>query len=65
MTADRPNARWVGDMTEIPTTAGKLYLPTVIDLYSRRLGAAIGLHPDANLARTAIEMAVATRGGGT
>jgi transposase InsO family protein len=36
-TADRPNAKWVGDMTEIPTTAGKLYLATVIDLYSRRL----------------------------
>lgn len=66
MTADRPNARWVGDMTEIPTAAGKLYLPTVIDLYSRRLlGAAIGLHPDANLARAGIEMTVATRGGGT
>ena len=36
-TADRPNAKRVGDMTEIPTTAGKLYLATVIDLYSRRL----------------------------
>src|SRR4051794_24750460 len=47
-TAERPNARWVGDMTEIPTAAGKLYLATVIALYSRRLlGAATGLHPDA------------------
>lgn len=64
MTADRPNARWVGDMREIPTAAG-LYLPTVIDLYSRRLlGAATGLHPDANQARATIEMTVATRGGG-
>ena len=40
-TADRPNARWVGDMTEIPTgphgRGPKLYLATVIDLYSRRL----------------------------
>ena len=63
-TADRPNARWVGDMTEIPTAAGKLYLATVIDLYSRRLlGAATGLHPDAELACAAIKMAVATRGG--
>jgi len=63
-TADRPNARWVGDMTEIPTAAGKLYLATVIDLYSRRLlGAATGLHPDADLACAAIKMAVATRGG--
>ncbi|WP_409333314.1 IS3 family transposase [Trujillonella humicola] len=63
-TAERPNCRWVGDMTEIPTAAGKLYLATVIDLYSRRLlGAATGLHPDAALACAAIEMAVAARGG--
>src|SRR3954467_7176276 len=67
-TADRPNARWVGDMTEIPTgpdgRGPKLYLATVIDLYSRRLlGAATGLHPDAQLACEAIKMAVAARGG--
>src|SRR4051794_13187140 len=47
-TASAPNSRWVGDMTEIPTAAGKLYLATVIDLYSRRLlGAATRLHPAA------------------
>jgi transposase InsO family protein len=63
-TADRPNAKWVGDMTEIPTEHGKLYLATVIDLYSRRLlGAATGLHPDADLACAAIKTAVTTRGG--
>jgi putative transposase len=63
-TADRPNARWVGDMTEIPTAAGKLYLATVIDLYSRRLlGVATSLHPDAELGCAAIKMAVASRGG--
>ena len=67
-TADRPNAKWVGDITEIPTgvngTGSKLYLATVIDLYSRRLlGAATSLHPDAELACAAIKMAVATRGG--
>jgi transposase InsO family protein len=51
-------------MTEIPTAGGKLYLATVIDLYSRRLlGAATGLHPDAELACAAIRMAVTTRGG--
>ncbi|WP_370318129.1 DDE-type integrase/transposase/recombinase [Tessaracoccus sp. OH4464_COT-324] len=43
--------KWVGDMTEIPTAGGKLYLVTVIDLYARRLlGAATGLHPNAELA---------------
>jgi putative transposase len=63
-TATAPNTRWVGDMTEIPTAAGKLYLATVIDLYSRRLlGAATGLHPDADLACQAVTMAVAARGG--
>ena len=67
-TADRQNAKWVGDMTEIPTgpdgRGPKLYLATVIDLYSRRLlGAATGLHPDAQLACAAIKMAVAARGG--
>ncbi|QYL18296.1 IS3 family transposase [Mycolicibacterium pallens] len=58
------NCKWVGDMTEIPTESGKLYLATVIDLYSRRLlGAAMGLHPDAELACAAIQMAVTARGG--
>ena len=67
-TAQAPNVKWVGDMTEIPTgpdgRGQKLYLATVIDLYSRRLlGAATGLHPDADLACAAIKMAVTARGG--
>uniref|UniRef100_UPI003D7EB7D8 DDE-type integrase/transposase/recombinase n=1 Tax=Granulicoccus sp. GXG6511 TaxID=3381351 RepID=UPI003D7EB7D8 len=63
-TAPAPNVKWVGDITEIPTGEGKLYLATVIDLYSRRLlGAATSVHPDAELARAAIQMAVAARGG--
>ncbi|WP_142361381.1 DDE-type integrase/transposase/recombinase, partial [Mycobacterium ostraviense] len=58
-TADRPNLKWVGDITEVPTAAGKLYLATVIDLFSRRLlGAATSVHPDAELACAAIRMAV-------
>src|SRR5262245_47053430 len=67
-TADRANLKCVGDMTALPTgpdgRGPKLYLATVIDLYSRRLlGAATGLHPDADLAGQAIKMAVAARGG--
>ena len=64
-TAAAPNRKWVGDITEIPTESGqKLYLATVIDLFSRRLlGAAMGLHPDAELACAAVKMAVAARGG--
>ena len=67
-TAGAPNTKWVGDITEIPTgpddRGPKLYLATVIDLYSRRLlGAATSRHPDADLACAAITMAVAARGG--
>jgi putative transposase len=36
-TADKPNQKWVGDITYIWTTEGWLYLATVIDLFSRRV----------------------------
>lgn len=64
-TARAPNVKWCGDMTEIPVDGhGKLYLATVIDLYSRRLlGAAISNSPNADLARSAIRIAVTARGG--
>ena len=29
--------KWCGDITEIPTDEGKLYLATVLDLFSRKL----------------------------
>lgn len=63
-TAPAPNVKWCGDITEIPTDEGKLYLSTALDLFSRRLlGYATSAHPDAVLAGQAIKMAVATRGG--
>lgn len=63
-TASAPNVKWVGDMTEVPTDEGKLYLSTAIDLFSRRLiGYATSAHPDAVLAGQTIKMAVTTRGG--
>jgi transposase InsO family protein len=59
-----PDKKWCGDMTEIPTDEGKLYLSTAIDLFSRRLlGYATSSHPDAALAVATIEMAAAIRGG--
>jgi transposase InsO family protein len=62
--ADRVDQRWCGDLTEIPTEEGKLYLATVEDLCSQRLpGFAIGEHHDAELAAAAIKMAIAVRGG--
>ena len=58
------NQRWCGDLTEIPTDEGKLYLATVEDLASRRLpGFAMGEHHDAPLAKAALCMAAAVRGG--
>ncbi|WP_169317371.1 DDE-type integrase/transposase/recombinase, partial [Actinacidiphila oryziradicis] len=59
-----PNLLWVGDMTEIDTGEGKLYLATVIDLFSRRLlGYAMGDRHDAALVSASLRMAAATRGG--
>lgn len=57
--------KWCGDLTEIPTDEGKLYLlATVLDLCSRRIpGFAIGEHHDAELAAAAVKMAAAVRGG--
>jgi transposase InsO family protein len=62
--AEATDQRWCGDLTEIPTDEGKLYLATVLDLASRRLaGFAIGERHDAPLARAALCMAAAVRGG--
>lgn len=36
-TAERPNQKWVGDITYIPTRQSGLYLATVIDLFSRKV----------------------------
>src|SRR5581483_7358523 len=60
----RVDQKWCGDLTEIPTEEGKLYLATIEDLASRRMaGFAIGEHHDAALAKAALCMAAATRGG--
>jgi len=62
--ADAIDQRWCGDLTEIPTEEGKLYLTTVLDLASRRLaGFAMSEHRDSALAKAALCMAAAVRGG--
>jgi transposase InsO family protein len=59
-----PDVRWCGDLTEIPTDEGKLQLAAVLDLHSRRcVGFAMGIHHDAALARAALCVAIAIRGG--
>ncbi|MEO3781665.1 IS3 family transposase, partial [Micromonospora sp. B11E3] len=63
-TAVAPDVLWCGDITEIVTDEGKLYLATVIDLHSRRLlGYAMGDRHDADLTQATLSMAAATRGG--
>ena len=63
-TAAAPNLKWCGDMIEIPTDEGKLYMATVLNLFSRKLLASpTSEHPDAELACDAIKMAAAVRGG--
>ncbi len=58
------NQKWCGDLTEIPTEEGKLYLAAVEDLASRRVpGFVIDDHHDATLAVGALKMAAAVRGG--
>ena len=62
--AEAINQKWFGDGTEIVTDEGKLYLDSVLDVGSRRvIGFAVGEHHDAELARGAVQMAVAVRGG--
>jgi putative transposase len=63
-TASAINHKWCGDLTEVPTDEGKLYLATVEDLASRRIvGFGLSAHHDAELASGALKMAVAVRGG--
>jgi Integrase core domain/HTH-like domain len=63
-TAAAINLKWCGDLTEIPTDEGKLYVAYVEDLASRRIpGFAMSEHHDAPLAVAALQMAAAVRGG--
>ncbi|WP_435812655.1 IS3 family transposase [Streptomyces mirabilis] len=63
-TAERPNTKYVGDITYLPVSGAKpLYLATVIDLCSRRLaGWAIADHMRAELVIDAPAVAERTRG---
>jgi transposase InsO family protein len=60
--ADRPNEKWLSDITYIPTQEGWLYLATVLDLYSRRLvGWAMSERIDGELTLAALQMALEQR----
>lgn len=61
-TADCPNAKWVADLTYIPTGEGWLYLAALLDLYSRKVvGWSMAAHLRAELAIDALNMAIAMR----
>ncbi|WP_454913224.1 IS3 family transposase [Stutzerimonas chloritidismutans] len=60
--ADRPNERWVADITFIPTAQGWLYLSVIMDLYSRLIvGWAKDKKPSQELATLALEMSLGRR----
>jgi transposase InsO family protein len=61
-TADRPNRKWAGDITYIPTKMGWLYLAVVMDMFSRRIvGWSMSDAIDSALVQSAMKMALADR----
>jgi len=60
--ATRPNEKWAGDITYIPTRQGWLYVAVLMDLYSRRIvGWAMDTQLTTTLTLTALEMALRHR----
>lgn len=61
-TAERPNQKWVGDITYVWTAEGWLYLATVIDLFSRKVvGWSMSHRMTANLVNQALLSALGSR----
>ena len=57
--ADKPNTKWVGDITYIPTDEGFLYLAGIEDLFQRKLvGWSLGNRITKELTIKALEQAV-------
>lgn len=60
--AEKPNQKWVSDITYIPTAEGWLYLAGILDLYSRKIvGWATSELIDATLVEKALRMALYQR----
>jgi putative transposase len=61
-TANAPNERWVGDVTELRTPQGKLFLAAILDLFSRAIvGWATSAINDRRLAENALQHAARRR----
>ena len=60
--ANKPNQKWVSDITYLPTSEGWLYLAVVLDLFSRKvIGWAFSERLEASIAVQALEMARVSR----
>ena len=60
--SDAPDRAWVGDITQIRTREGWLYLAALLDLFSRKVvGYATAAHAQQELALAALDSAVLTR----
>jgi transposase InsO family protein len=61
-TADRPDHKWLSDITYIPTQEGWLYLAAILDLYTRRIvGWAMSEQMTSDLTLAALRMAIQQR----
>ena len=59
--ADRPNEKWLTDITEFGLPNGKVYLSPILDCFDGfPVSWTIGTSPDANLVNTMLDQAVAT-----
>ena len=57
--AERPNQKWLSDITYIPTLEGWLYLAAILDLFSRRIvGWAMSNRMTSELTLAALHMAI-------
>lgn len=57
--ADRPNVKWLTDITEFDIPAGKVYLSPIIDCFDgMAVSWTIGTHPNANLVNSMLDQAV-------
>lgn len=63
ITAEKPNQKWVGDITYLYTSEGWLYLAVIIDLYSRQVvGWSMDKRMKSDLVCRALQMAIRRRG---
>jgi putative transposase len=63
--ADKPNTKWLTDLTEFHIPAGKVYLSSIIDCFDgMAVSWTIGTSPDADLVNTMLDDAISNLSGG-